>query len=213
MKKLVLMTMAVVFMATYMIAQDTSEDTRGQFQFGIKAGTNFSNVYDERGEDFRADGKFGFAGGVFMTVPIGKGFGIQPEVLFSQKGFKAEGRLLGTNYGLTRTTNFIDIPLLIAVKPISAVTILAGPQFSYLLRQKDDFRSDAGSIEQIEEFENDNIRKNILGVTGGLDINLNQLVIGARAGWDLSTNNGDGTSQTPRYKNAWVQATLGFRFL
>jgi hypothetical protein len=210
MKKLIIMTLAVAFMATNITAQ---EDTRGQFQFGIKTGANFANVYDERGDEFRADGKFGFAGGVFMTVPIGKGFGIQPEILFSQKGFKAEGRFLGTNYGLTRTTNFIDIPLYVAIKPISAVTILAGPQFSYLLRQKDEFRTAAGSFEHIQEFENDNIRKNIFGLAGGVDINLNHLVIGARAGWDLTTNNGDGTSQTPRYKNAWLQATLGYRFL
>ncbi|TVR79495.1 MAG: PorT family protein [Saprospirales bacterium] len=213
MKKLILLTIAVTFMATSMVGQSGSEDTRAQFQFGLKAGTNYANVYDERGEEFRADGKFGFVGGVFMTIPIGKGFGIQPEILFSQKGFKAEGSFLGSNYGLTRTTNFIDVPLYVAIKPISAVTIMAGPQFSYLLRQKDQFRSAGGTFEYIEEFENDNIRKNILGLAGGIDVNVNHLVIGARAGWDLSTNNGDGSSQTPRYKNAWLQATLGYRFL
>jgi hypothetical protein len=140
-------------------------------------------------------------------------FGIQPEILFSQKGFKAEGTLLGTNYGLTRTTSFIDVPLYLAVKPLPAVTILAGPQFSYLMKRKDEFNTAIGTAEQIEEFKTDNIRKNILGAALGVDINVSQLVVGARAGWDLSTNNGDGTSQTPRYKNAWVQATIGFRFL
>jgi hypothetical protein len=112
---------------------------------------------------------------------------------------------------LTRTTTFIDVPLFLAVKPVPAITLLAGPQFSYLLKRKDVFKSDEGSVEQIEEFKNDNIRKNILGVVAGFDVNLSPLVVGARAGWDLSTNNGDGTSQTPRYKNAWVQATLGLR--
>jgi hypothetical protein len=43
-------------------------------------------------------------------------------------------------------------------------------------------------------------------------VNLDHTVIGARAGWDLSNNNGNGTSSTPRYKNAWVQATVGYRF-
>lgn len=211
MKKIILLITAVAFMANYVIAQDG--DTRSQFQFGIKAGANFANVYDEQGEDFRADGKLGFAGGAFVTIPIGNLFGIQPEFLFSQKGFKAEGQLLGTNYGLTRTTNFIDVPLYLAIKPLSVVTILVGPQFSYLMQRKDEFNSALGSAEQIEEFKNDNIRKNILGAALGVDINVSKLVVGARAGWDLSTNNGDGTSQTPRYKNAWVQATLGYRFL
>lgn len=211
MKKIVLLIMAVAFMANYAIAQDG--DTRSQFHFGIKAGGNFANVYDAQGEEFRADGKLGFAGGVFLSIPIGNVFGIQPEILFSQKGFKAEGSLLGTNYGLTRTTDFIDVPLFLAVKPLPALTILAGPQFSYLMQRKDVFNTALGNAEQIQEFKNDNIRKNILGGVVGLDVNFHPLVVGARAGWDLSTNNGDGSSQTPRYKNAWVQATLGYRFL
>jgi hypothetical protein len=211
MKKIILLIIAVAFMANYVIAQ--SGDSRSQFHFGIKAGGNFANVYDAQGEEFRADGKLGFAGGVFVTVPFGDMFGFQPEFLFSQKGFKATGNLLGTNYGLTRTTNFIDVPLYFAIKPLPVLTILAGPQFSYLLERKDEFNSAVGSAEQVQEFKNDNIRKNILGGVVGFDVNLHPLVVGARAGWDLSTNNGDGSSQTPRYKNAWIQATLGYRFL
>ena len=211
MKKIILLITAVAFMASYVIAQ--VGDTRSKFHFGIKAGGNFANVYDAQGEEFRADGKLGFAGGVFFTIPIGSVFGIQPEILFSQKGFKAEGSLFGTNYGLTRTTDFIDVPLYVAVKTLPVLTILAGPQFSYLMQRKDVFNTAAGNAEQIQEFKNDNIRKNILGGVAGFDVNLHPLVVGARAGWDLSTNNGDGSSQTPRYKNAWVQATLGYRFL
>lgn len=210
MKKLFLITIGIVFLANYMIGQ---EYTRSGFHFGIKAGGNYANVYDAQGDMFRADSKFGFAGGVFMSIPLGEVFGFQPELLYSQKGFKAEGNLLGNNYGLTRTTNWIDVPLLLAIKPMSSVTLLAGPQLSYLLQRNDVLRSAAGSEEQSQAFKLDNIRKNVLGVVGGLDININRMAVGARAGWDLSTNNGDGSSQTPRYKNAWVQGTLGYRFL
>lgn len=207
------MAVAVALMCSYAIAQGNSDDSRAGFQIGLKAGANYANVYDSKGEEFRADGKFGFAGGAFITIPMGSVFGIQPEVLFSQKGFKATGRLLEKAYSLTRTKNYIDVPLFLAVKPIEYVTLLAGPQFSYLIKQKDVFANESNSFEQIQEFENDNIRKNILGVVAGLDINISHLVVGARAGWDLSTNSGSGTSATPRYKNAWVQATLGYRFL
>lgn len=211
MKKILTLIMVVGFFTSYAIGQ--SADTRSNFNFGIKAGGNFSNVYDARGDDFRADGKLGFVGGLFFTVPLGDMFGIQPEILFSQKGFKATGSFLENNYGLTRTTNWIDIPLYLAVKPIPILTILAGPQFSYLLKRKNEFRSESGLTEIIEEFDTDNIRKNVMAVVAGVDVNINPLIIGVRAGWDLSTNNGDGTSQTPRYKNAWIQATLGYRLL
>jgi hypothetical protein len=190
-----------------------NQEERSQFQFGIKAGGNLSNVYDVQDENFVADAKFGFAGGVFFTIPIVKLIGFQPEVLFSQKGFKSQGNLLGGEYNLTRTTNFLDVPLYVTVKPLNSLTLMAGPQFSYLLKRKDVFENNDVSIEIIEEFENDNIRKNIFGVAAGLDVNLSKVVLGARTGWDLMTNNGDGTSQTPRYKNAWVQATVGIRLL
>ena len=139
--------------------------------------------------------------------------GIQPEILYSQKGFQGEGTLLGSPYSFTRTTDFIDLPLFLVIKPLPILSILVGPQWSYLLKRTDRFKSNFGNSQQIEEFDNDNIRKNILSATLGVDVNLTKVIFGARAGWDLYTNNGDGTSQTPRYKNAWVQATVGYRFL
>ncbi len=81
------------------------------------------------------------------------------------------------------------------------------------MKQKDVFVNSLTTIEQQNEFKNDNIRKNTLCFVGGIDININRLVIGTRAGWDVQNNNGDGTSANPRYKNAWVQATLGLRLL
>ncbi|HOY12373.1 MAG TPA: porin family protein [Saprospiraceae bacterium] len=210
MYKLIVFLAIGTFLSSTLIGQD---DERNNFQFGIKIGTNYANVYDGAGDDFRADGKFGFVGGVFMAVPIVNVLGFQPEILFSQKGFKGEGTLLGSAYKLTRTTDYIDVPLYLSVKPMEVLTILAGPQVSYLRKRKDVLENDIQNLEQIEEFENENLRKNIFGVAVGVNINLNKLVIGTRAAWDLTTNNGDGTSQTPRYKNAWVQATLGYRFL
>lgn len=210
MNRILMCMIALAFVGPSLISQDND---RSKFQMGIKAGTNFSNVYDRQGDDFVADAKFGFAGGLFFTVPISEMIGFQPEILFSQKGFKATGTLLGSNYGLTRTTNFIDIPLFLAVKPMDILTVMVGPQFSYLLQRKDEIKGATNTVEIINEFDNDNIRKNIFGVAAGVDINLEKFILGTRAGWDLSTNNGDGSSQTPRYKNAWVQATLGFRLL
>jgi hypothetical protein len=44
-----------------------SEDTRENFSFGAKIGANYSNVWDEDGQDFQADGKIGLAGGLFRV--------------------------------------------------------------------------------------------------------------------------------------------------
>jgi hypothetical protein len=211
MKKISITIAAIALIAFGSYAQTDEADLGTKITFGVKAGANLSNVYDSEGEQFNADAKVGFAGGVFVGIPIGQYLGVQPELLFSQKGFKGSGSLLGSEYNFTRTTDYIDIPLLIAIKPSPYVTILAGPQYSYLLKQKDSFTSSASSVVQEEEFDNDNLRKNILGIVGGLDLNMSNLVIGLRVGWDLTQNHGDGTSSTPRYKNLTYEATVGFR--
>jgi hypothetical protein len=223
MKKLNLIIIAVSFMAVYCSAQDnngapinnnqqvSNTDFRDKFQVGVKAGLNYSNVYSTKGEEFKADPKFGFATGLFVAIPIGKFLGIQPEALYSQKGFKATGMILNSSYDVTRTTSYIDIPILASLKPIEYFTLLAGPQYSYLIKQKDVFANATSTIEQQQEFENDNVRRNTLCFLGGFDINYFHLVISTRIGWDILNNNGDGTSTTPQYKNVWYQLTLGYR--
>jgi hypothetical protein len=211
MKKLIFIFVASTLLASTSYAQNTDFDSRNKLSVGLKVGANLSNVYDSEGDQFNADSKFGLAGGAFISIPIVKYLGIQPEILFSQKGFKGSGSILGSNYSFTRTTDYIDVPLLLAFKPISTLTILAGPQYSYLMKQKYVFNSALVNLDQEKEFSNDNVQKNILCFIGGFDINIDQIVIGVRAGWDLQTNNGDGTSATPRYKNMWYQATVGFR--
>lgn len=211
-KTFLIIAVALLFTAS-INAQDILTDHREDFHFGLKIGTNYSNVYDTEGEDFKADPKFGLAMGAFLTLPLSKYIGIQPEVLFSQKGFKATGTLLGGPYGLTRTTTHLDIPLFLAIKPIESLTLLAGPQYSYLIKQRDVYTTGITTTAQETEFANDNIRKNMLCFGIGADVNVQNVVLGVRSNWDIQKNNGDGTSSTPRYKNVWYQFTFGFRFL
>lgn len=187
------------------------EDRRNQLDFGIKAGANLSNVWDSQGEEFRADGKVGLAAGVFLSLPLGEVLGVQPEVLISQKGFEGSGVLLGQEYSFSRTTTYIDIPLQLQIKPANFITLVVGPQFSYLLKQKDERTFGSNSTEQEQAFDNENIRKNILGFVAGIDVHFSQFVISGRGSRDFQTNNGDGTSDTPRYKNQLLQFTLGYK--
>jgi len=212
MKKLILVLAFATLIFGNSFAQKSNADFREKISFGIKAGVNLSNVYDSEGEQFNADPKLGLAAGIFVALPLGKYFGVQPEILFSQKGYKGTGSLLGSSYSYSYTSNYIDVPLLFAFKPVSLITILAGPQYSFLVKDTYTFNSALINLEQENEFENDNIRKNTLSFLGGVDINLNRFVIGTRVGWDLQANKGDGTSETPRFKNVWYQATIAFRF-
>ncbi|MEX1188532.1 MAG: porin family protein [Bacteroidia bacterium] len=212
MKKITLSILALTLISLSASSQDESTmDVRTAVHAGVKIGINRANVYDSKTEEFDAEPKLGFAGGAFISIPIGRYLGVQPEVLFSQKGFNGKGRFAGSNYDLKRTTNHLDIPLYFAVKPSPFLTIMAGPQFSYLLSKKDVFTNNQFTIEQEQDFNTENIKKNILGAAIGIDINVKYVVFGLRANWDLQQNLGDGDSVSPRYKNQWIQASIGVR--
>lgn len=212
MKKTGLILFTIIGLGITVTAQESYEfDRREKLTFGARVGLNLSNVWDSEGQDFDADAKLGFAGGVFAGIPIGKYIGVQPELIFSQKGFQASGILLGTAYSYEKTTSWIDVPLQFQMKPLPFLTILAGPQFSFRVSERNVYTYGNNSSAQQEEFENDNIRKNIFGISTGFDVNIYHVVVSGRACWDLQSNKGDGTSTTPRYRNQFVQLTIGFK--
>lgn len=206
----ILMLMILSILPLIGMGQD--KELRDNFTIGVKIGSNISNVYDSEGEEFVADPKTGLALGAFATIPLLQLIAIQPELILSQRGFKSSGRILGGNYDMTRTSTFIDVPILFVFRPFDFVSILAGPQYSYLTHQKNEFRNGTTGIVQEQEFENEDLRRNLLCFTGGIDINIKHIVIGGRFGVDLQNNRPDGSSTTPRYKNMWYQLTVGYRF-
>ena len=54
MKKNLFTILACIFMANTMNAQDTNSSD--QIHIGLKAGGNYSNIYDTKGEKYNADG-------------------------------------------------------------------------------------------------------------------------------------------------------------
>ncbi len=221
MKKIALVTAGMmVFQITSLWAQEAPEsshtsiaDSRNKFHAGLKAGLNSSRVYNTVGEDFLNDSKFGVTAGVFAAFPINKYWGFQPEIQFNQKGYSASGTTEEGSYSYTRNTGHVDVPLQLQVKPFRFMSIVAGPQFSFLVARQEIIHQGKITTVQEDEIHNSDLRKNTLGITGGLDIYyLKRFIISGRAGWDLQDNIGEGTALSPRYKNAWIQSTIGLRF-
>lgn len=180
-------------------------DARDELKVGIKAGLNYANVYSESGDDFVADGKTGFAGGVFVSIPLGQLIGVQPELMYSQKGFK--GDFAGVDY--KATFNYLDLPIHLQIKPTENISILAGPQFSYLLSSK--YELGGFSTVNEEDLQDENNRATV-GISAGIDFTVQNFLISARGAWDLSKMNKDNTTSDINYKNQVLQVTLGYRF-
>jgi hypothetical protein len=139
--------------------------------------------------------------------------GFQPEVLYSAKGYSGQGSdLINGPYSYTDRVNFLDVPLMLQLKPSPDLYLLGGVDYSYLLSSSYTFTQNETSSTTEQNFKNDNLRRNVFGMIFGLDMNFSQWTIGARVAWDLQDNNGDGSSTLPRYRNVWGQLTLGYRF-
>ena len=65
---------------------------QAQTTLGVKGGINISTVNTDL-PDFEnlTDSKTGFVGGVYANFALGGVFAIQPELLYSEKGFKGIG--------------------------------------------------------------------------------------------------------------------------
>jgi len=179
-------------------------------RIGFKGGLSIATIIKTNDNNFSSTPLYGFNGGGVILLPLGKVIAIQPEILFSQKGYRATGSGLTGDFDYRQYLNFLDIPLLLRINASRDLGIVVGPQYSYLLATHTKFNAGGTSYEQTVNYENDNITKNIFGGVIGLDINLNNnLFIYGRYTTDFKHNNGDGTSSTPAYKNQVFQVGLG----
>jgi hypothetical protein len=178
-------------------------------KIGIKAGANFSNIIKSGDKDFETDYKTGFNAGVTLDIPVVPRLSFAPELVFSQKGYKAQ-TLLGD---FTQTTSFIEAPILAKINVVDRFNIVAGPQVSFLVSTKNKFDSGFGTVEQEYEEDSDKFRKSLVGGVIGASFDISPNIdLHGRYALDFQKNNEDGTSQTPKFRNQVFQVGLGFKF-
>ncbi|MBW7468349.1 hypothetical protein ABID22_002688 [Pontibacter aydingkolensis] len=107
--------------------------------FGIRGGANISNLSGDLRDEDRFENKVGFHAGATLNFGIaGDFFSIQPELLYSNKGFKNSDEVYTTLTLQQRRRegkvnyNYLDLPILAKIKA-GPLYFEAGPQASYLL--------------------------------------------------------------------------------
>lgn len=103
---------------------------QAQTTLGVKGGVNVANVSTNVDLPDVIDSKTGFVGGGFVTLGLGSLFAVQPELLYSQKGFQVDefGETVKLN------TNYIEIPVLLKAQFKLAMlrpAVYAGPVLSF----------------------------------------------------------------------------------
>ncbi|MCG7860471.1 PorT family protein, partial [Flavihumibacter sediminis] len=82
-----MVTAGTLFTAQQVQAQEQEIKGNGMSpRIGIKAGLNLSNFYSDDVNDNNL--KAGLNAGVYAKLPVTRGFSIQPELLYSNKGTK-----------------------------------------------------------------------------------------------------------------------------
>ncbi|TPG58973.1 porin family protein [Hymenobacter nivis] len=217
MKKLAL---ALATAASFGLA--SSAQAQG-IRLGVKAGANLSNVSGNLNNQDIYKNKFGFVGGVMLNVGlIDKVLSLQPEVLFSQKGFKYADNsftfLGNTNrFSGNRTYNYIDVPVLLKVRA-AGLFFEAGPQYSYLLNVRDNanYSVNGNTVTSSAANQNlDNVRRNEIGYAAGLGYEAsNGFLIDVRYNGsftDFAKDGYNGSNQDLRNaRNSVFQASIGY---
>jgi hypothetical protein len=212
MKKLFLVAI-VLFIAASADAQrrgyrkQRASDDYYQPRIGLTGGLNIANTVSSRNSDFSTDTKLGANVGLFVDIPIVYPLSFQPEILYSQKGYRAN-----TIYGdFAQRANFIDVPILAKIKLAPTFNVLIGPQISFLMNTRNTYYDDFDVVYQ--ERYNYNGDKTFVGGVIGVAFDLNRNVdLRGRYTIDFQENNPNGSSGVPDYRNQVWQVGLGFKF-
>ena len=124
--------LATIFIAFTAKAQE-------KIGIGIKVGQNFSSVNSVAVDRHAAS----YHGGVTFQIGLTEKISLVPELLLSQTKLATNtsiGDVIGDNKFKPETyhLDYLMIPLLVQVKPFSALLLQAGPQYGVLLDQKKD---------------------------------------------------------------------------
>lgn len=168
MKKLLLVIVFAVSTAFAAQAQTAS--------FGVRGGANISNLSGDLRDEDLFKNKVGFHAGIMANFGIVDNFfSIQPELLYSVKGFKNEDKeiqVAGQNLRREGKVNYnyLDLPVLARIKA-GPLYFEAGPQASYLLSVNNETKTFLnGNLQSTnrDEKSKDGLEKFEVGYAAGI---------------------------------------------
>ncbi len=184
-KVLVIVAFVTMFSATAVNAQN--------FKFGAKGGINFANL---TGDDVDADMLVGFHLGVTAEYTFNEKIGIQPELLFSAQGAKADGE------DFKAKLNYLNLPVMLKYHVTKGFNLQMGPQVGFLLDSKLEGNGDEGDADEIFKTVD-------FGVNFGLGYQFNEnIFIEGRYNLGLS----DIVKEDGKAKNSVFQISVGYMF-
>jgi len=211
--KKIIVTVAAVFAFGFANAQET--------KFGVKGGLNVANLTGDDDEDNSS--KIGFNAGGFVEIKVSNKFAIQPELLFSTQGTKAEfsedlGN--GDSYSADGKLNlsYLNIPVMAKYYVADKFSLEAGPQIGFLMSAKSKYtetltQGNVTTTSSAEEDVKSDFESVDFGVNFGAGYDFTEnLSLGLR--YNLGLSNVYKTESGDNFKNSnnVFSVSLGYKF-
>ncbi|MCT2563795.1 porin family protein [Chryseobacterium herbae] len=161
MKKLILGL--AVTASSLAFAQQTPKSSSNPVTFGVKGGMNVSSLSKDEGLDDQKS-KIGFNAGVFANIPVAESFSIQPEVLYSQYGAKADYTVLGNKFSSSTKLDYIAVPVMFQYNLIPNLFVEAGPEFGFLVSAKNKIKNESNGNSSTSDNYKDDLKSFNFGI-------------------------------------------------
>lgn len=106
-----------------------------------EAKQTLTSVIDQTNGIIEPRKRTGFYVGAGVDIPLSEMVSIEPGLIYTQRGYGLKGNLTinklkieALNARATSQMHYIDLPVLLKIKPAGGLIIFAGPQVSYLVK-------------------------------------------------------------------------------
>ena len=177
--------------------------------YGVKGGVTLADFHADDGvEATPFDFRVGLIVGGFVTWPLGGRLELQPEVLYTQKGAKAD-QDGGTS---VQELDYVDVPVLVSYRLVGSpgrhLSVVGGPAFGIRVRAKS--RASFGG-DTLEQDVSDQVKRTDLAVVGGLAYHRGRFVADGRYSWGFSDIDAD-TGDEVTIRNRGIAFLAGWKF-
>jgi hypothetical protein len=114
-----------------------AQDRKNKATAGIKGGYNVSSVSFDGTAETETERLHGFHLGIYVESYIGKYLAVQPEILYSQQGYK----IIDEDGTFTQKLDYLNVPLMLKLYPIKSFFLEAGPQVGFSISHKETYDS------------------------------------------------------------------------
>lgn len=192
-------TKLIAFLTLLMFAVGVQTESKAQVlpEFGVKGGLNYTTFNDTENVEYKP----GFLIGAFMNLNIpASPMSIQPEVLYTQYGAKAD------NADFEFDVSYVQVPVLLKFgfkTPAASPNVYFGPYMSFNTGAK--VENNDGSINL-----EDNAKDTEYGVIVGAGVDVSKFRLGLRYSAGLSNVADDNFNDSA--KNGGIALTVGVAF-